>query len=89
MDFIEQIKINTLQVFLENDMIYQKDIKNLGELKLAYEQLDIEQGERIFLNDLIALEESSAARAISLAYLAGIKDCLHFLSGLGILEFME
>lgn len=71
------------------DEMYQQDSKNEKELEKRYDDLDLSKQERIIVNDYIACIQTTNARAVEIAYIAGISNAVKFLNGLGLLKGLE
>lgn len=92
--FINKLLENGLGNIIDKDMdklvyedkTYQQDSNDEKELEKRYDDLDLSKQERILINDYIACIQTTNARAVELAYIAGIRDIIKFLNGLGLLK---
>lgn len=79
--------INTSRTkLLHNDSVYLNDIKDLYELELQYENLDLSFCQRAIINDYIACMQTAQARANDCSYIAGIIDAIQILHSLSMLQ---
>lgn len=71
---------------LFSDKLYKKDSKDEDELEKRYSALDLSKQERMVINDYIACIRTTNTRAVELAFLAGARDTIKFLNGIGLLK---
>lgn len=81
-----QMMDNSISELLQNDEIYSKDSKDLEELEKKYSKLDLADKDRMLINDYIACIESTADHYTEVAYMAGVKDSIKLLIGLGLIS---
>lgn len=92
--FIEKVLERGLGNIIDKDMdkltysdkIYQKDSKDEVELEEKYSALDLDKHQRIIIDDYIECIRTVNARGVELAFLAGVRDAIKFLNGLGLLK---
>lgn len=80
---------NSTDELLINDEVYQQDRKDLADLEDRYEALDLLRHDRMIINDYIACMNTANNREKEMAYMAGIRDTLTFLSQSGLLKKTE
>ncbi len=69
-----------------SDKIYQRDVKDSGELEERYDALELGKKERILINDYIACLMTREHRMSDISYMAGVGDTIKFLNGIGLLK---
>lgn len=80
-----QMMDKSIYELLQNDEIYLKDSKDLEELERRYSKLEIPIETKRIINDYIACIESTADHYSEVAYMAGVKDSIKLLVGLGLI----
>ena len=71
---------------LHKDTVYLNDIKDLCELELQYENLDLSFCQRALINDYIACMQTAQSRANDCSYITGIIDAIQILHSLNMLK---
>lgn len=70
----------------KNDTHYHDLMKNVADLFNQYEQLELPTEVKTFMEDLLTARDMAEIEATSLAYLAGMEDCILILKELKVIE---
>lgn len=71
---------------VRTDKTFIRRDKEEGKQEGKYLALDLSREERNVINDYIECVRTTNARRIELAYIAGMRDTIKFLNGLGLLK---
>ena len=74
---------------LKEDDIYIHDEKDKEALEKRYDALQLEEKDRIVINDYIACKDTISSRIADLSYIAGVSDTVKLLNSLGLLKKYE
>ncbi len=75
-------------LLLEDD-IYIHDSNNKEALERRYDNLKLDEKDRIVINDYIACINIMNSRIADISYITGISDTIKLLNGLGLLKKYE
>lgn len=81
-NFIEESR----QEFALSDKIYLNDSRDEKELEERYESLNLEEPQKMFVNDYIACIKTTGSRYSELSYMAGIRDAVKTLIHFGLIN---
>lgn len=70
----------------KEDHHYHDLMKNVAELSNQYEDLDLPLSAKALIEKLFTAKDMAEIEETSLAYLAGMKDCLLILKDLKVIE---
>lgn len=69
-----------------SDKLYKRDLEDSEELEERYNALELGKKERMLINDYIACLMTRETRMADISYMAGVRDAIKFLNGLGLLK---
>lgn len=81
----KRMEISLLKMQSE-DPDRREEKRRLITMETKYESMDLEKDIRDFIDTLLSTRDSINMENVSLAYLAGMKDCVMILRELGMLE---
>lgn len=83
---MEQFVDDTREELILSDADYLKDIEDEKMLERRYEEMNIPQNQRMFLNDYISCMRTADSRYSDISYAAGIKDTIRMFIYLDLLK---
>lgn len=92
--FVKKLVKNHLGAFMDksidalalDDELYKKDLADSEGLEERYNTLNLEEKDRIVINDYIACLMTREHTMRDIAYLAGVADSIKLFSGLGAIK---
>lgn len=76
----------SLQRICSNDSMYKEIMERVISLERQYESLNLEPEHKQIIDDFLAARDAVNIETLSLAYLAGMEDCIKILRDLELLE---
>ena len=86
---MEQFAEDTRQGLVLSDEDYLKDIEDEKRMEQRYEEMNIPQDQRMFLNDYISCMRTADSRYSDISYAAGIKDAIRMFKYLDLLKEVQ
>lgn len=86
---MEQFVDNTRQELVLSDKDFLKDIEDEKMLEQRYEELNLPQNQRMFLNDYISCMRTADSRYSDISYAAGVKDTIKMFIYLDLLKDIQ
>lgn len=83
---MEHFAAGTREELVLSDADYLKDIEDEKMLERRYEEMNIPQNQRMFLNDYISCMRTADSRYSDISYAAGIKDTIRMFIYLDLLK---
>lgn len=80
-----QMMDKSIGELLETDRIYIKDSKDLKEFEIKYSKLELSIENKRIINDYIACIETTFDHYSEVSYMAGVKDAIKLMVGLGLI----
>lgn len=92
--FVKKLVKNHLGTFMDKsidtlalaDVDYKNDLADSEELEKRYESLNLEDKDRIIINDYIACLMTREHKMRDIAYLAGVADSIKLFNELGAIK---
>ena len=83
---MEQFVDGTREELVLSDEDYLKDIEDEKMLEQRYEEMNLPDNQRMFLNDYISCMKTANSRYSDISYAAGIKDAIRMFMYLDLLK---